>query len=173
MIDILHNQTFIHVENRPKARATFLAECVTRILRVKAGMETKTDRDDIRNQRCLTSGVLTRMMFQDVYTSWWKAVRLSLDREYNFNKGIYDSEKYANMFLQGVMGQVLRGGKLEGEHRDASKVRDLSIGIIRAFKGKWTSGTGAGVGEEKSGVIQSLSRLSFLDFMSHCSSVCR
>jgi DNA-directed RNA polymerase II subunit RPB2 len=168
VIDILHNQTFIHVENRPKARATFLAECVTRILRVKAGMETKTDRDDIRNQRCLTSGVLTRMMFQDVYTSWWKAVRLSLDREYNFNKGIYDGEKYANMFLQGVMGQVLRGGKLEGEHRDASKVRDLSIGIIRAFKGKWTSGTGAGVGEEKSGVIQSLSRLSFLDFMSHC-----
>ena len=168
VIDILHNQTFIHVENRPKARATFLAECVRRILRVKAGMETKTDRDDIRNQRCLTSGVLTRMMFQGVYGGWWKAVRLSLDKEYNFNKGIYDGEKYANLFLQGVMGQVLRGGKLEGEHRDASKARDLTVGIMRAFKGKWSSGSGAGVGEEKTGVIQSLSRLSYLDFMSHC-----
>jgi DNA-directed RNA polymerase II subunit RPB2 len=168
VLDILYNQTFIHVENRPKARATFLAECVRRILSVKAGLEAKTDRDDIRNQRCLTSGVLTRMMFQGVYGSWWKAVRLSIDKEYNFNSSIYRGDKYANLFLQGVMGQVLRGGKLEGEHRDASKARDLTIGIMRAFKGKWSSGTGAGVGEEKTGVIQSLSRLSYLDFMSHC-----
>ena len=39
---------------------------------------------------------------------------------------------------------------------------------MRAFKGKWSSGSGAGVGEEKSGVIQALSRLSYMDFMSHC-----
>jgi DNA-directed RNA polymerase II subunit RPB2 len=70
VLDIIHNQTFIHVEDRPKARASFLAECVRRILRVKAGIDSKTDRDDLRNQRCLTSGILTRMMFQGVYTSW-------------------------------------------------------------------------------------------------------
>jgi len=168
VLDILYNQVFIHVENRPKARASFLAECVRRILRVNAGIDTKTDRDDIRNQRCLTSGVLTRMMFQGVYESWWKAIRLSIDREYNFNKGIYEGDKYANLFLQGVMGQMIRGGRLEGEARDASKARDLTLGIMRAFKGKWSSGTGAGVGEEKTGVIQALSRLSYLDFMSHC-----
>jgi DNA-directed RNA polymerase II subunit RPB2 len=168
VLDILYNQTFIHVENRPRARASFLAECTRRILRVKTGIDTKTDRDDIRNQRCLTSGVLTRMMFQGVYTNWFKAVRLALDREYNFNKGIYEGGKYANLFLQGVMGQMLRGGPMEGEHRDASKARDLGVGIMRAFRGKWSSGSGAGVGEEKSGVIQSLSRLSYLDFMSHC-----
>ncbi|NBO70314.1 MAG: hypothetical protein EBU66_08575, partial [Bacteroidetes bacterium] len=168
VLDILHNQVFIHVENRPKARASFLAECVRRILRVNAGIDTKTDRDDIRNQRCLTSGVLTRMMFQGVYESWWKAIRLSIDREYNFNKGIYEGDKYANLFLQGVMGQMIRGGRLEGEARDASRARDLTLGIMRAFKGKWSSGTGAGVGEEKTGVIQALSRLSYLDFMSHC-----
>jgi DNA-directed RNA polymerase II subunit RPB2 len=168
VLDILYNQTFIHVENRPRARATFLAECARRILRVKAGIDTKTDRDDIRNQRCLTSGVLTRMLFQGVYTSWFKAVRLALDSEYNFNKGIYSNEKYGNLFLQGVMGQMLKGGRLEGEHRDASKARDLTLGIMRGFKGKWSSGSGAGVGEEKTGVIQPLSRLSYLDFMSHC-----
>ena len=168
VLDILHNQTFIHVEDRPRARASFLAECTRRILRVKAGIDTKTDRDDIRNQRCQTSGVLTRMLFQGVYTGWFKAVRLSLDREYNFNKGIYEADKYVNLFQQGVMGQVLRGGRLEGEHREASKARDLTVGIMRGFRGKWSSGSGAGVGEEKSGVIQSLSRLSYLDFMSHC-----
>jgi DNA-directed RNA polymerase II subunit RPB2 len=168
VLDILYNQTFIHVENRPKARATFLAECVRRILRVHAGIDPKTDRDDIRNQRCQTSGTLTRMLFQGVYSNWFKAVRLTLDKEYNYNKGIYEGDKYANLFLYGVMGQILKGGRLEGEHRDASKARDLTVGIMRAFRGKWSSGTGAGVGEEKSGVIQSLSRLSYLDFMSHC-----
>jgi DNA-directed RNA polymerase II subunit RPB2 len=168
VLDILYNQVFIHVENRPKARASFLAECVRRILRVNAGIDTPTDRDDIRNQRCQTSGTLTRMMFQGVYGAWVKAVRLSLNKEFNYNKGIYDGEKYGNLFLQGVMGQMLRGGRLEGEPRDAAKARDLTLGIMRAFKGKWSSGTGAGVGEEKSGVIQALSRLSYLDFMSHC-----
>jgi DNA-directed RNA polymerase II subunit RPB2 len=168
VLDILYNQTFIHVENRPRARAAFLAECVRRILRVKAGIDTATDRDDIRNQRCLTSGVLTRMMFQGVYTNWFKAVRLALDKEYNYNAGIYADDKYANLFLNGVMGQMLKGGRLEGEHREASRARDLTAGIMRAFKGKWSSGSGAGVGEEKTGVIQSLSRLSYLDFMSHC-----
>jgi DNA-directed RNA polymerase II subunit RPB2 len=168
VLDILYNQLFIHVENRPKARAVFLAECIRRILRVKAGIDPPTDRDDIRNQRCLTSGVLTRMMFQGVYDVWRKAVRLSLDREYNYNKGIYGTDKYPNLFLHGVMGQMLRGGRLDGEPRDAGKARDLTLGIMRAFKGKWSSGSGVGVGEEKTGLIQALSRLSYLDFMSHC-----
>ena len=155
VLDIIHNQTFIHVEDRPKARASFLAECVRRILRVKAGIDSKTDRDDLRNQRCLTSGVLTRMMFQGVYISWVSAVRLTLDKERNYNEGIYENDKYQNLFLQGTLNQMFKAGL-------------MTENLMRAFKGKWTSGTGAGVGEEKSGVIQAISRLSYMDFMSHC-----
>ena len=151
----IHNQTFIHVEDRPKARAYFLAECVRRILRVKAGIDSKTDRDDLRNQRCLTSGILTRMMFQGLYMGWMKAVRLTLDKERNYNEGIYEGDKYQNLFLQATLSQMFKAGM-------------ITEGIMRAFKGKWSSGTGAGVGEEKSGVIQALSRLSYMDFMSHC-----
>jgi DNA-directed RNA polymerase II subunit RPB2 len=40
----------------------------------------------------------------------------------------------------------------------------LTNGLMRGFKGKW----GSGIGEEKSGVLQPLSRLSYIDFMSHC-----
>jgi DNA-directed RNA polymerase II subunit RPB2 len=155
VLDILHNQTFIHVEDRPKARAFFLAECVRRILRVKAAIDPKTDRDDLRNQRCLTAGILTRMLFQGVYTNWFKAVRLTLDKERNFNEGIYEGDKYQNLFLQGTLNQMFKAGM-------------ITENLMRAFKGKWSSGTGAGVGEEKSGVIQALSRLSYMDFMSHC-----
>ena len=155
VLDILHNQVFIHVEDKPKARAAFLAECVRRILRVKANIDAPSDRDDIRNQRCQTSGVLTRMLFQGLYADWFKAVRLTLDKERNFNEGIYEGEKYQNLFLQGTLSQMFKAGM-------------ITEGIMRAFKGKWSSGSGAGLGEEKTGVIQALSRLSYMDFMSHC-----
>jgi DNA-directed RNA polymerase II subunit RPB2 len=36
--------------------------------------------------------------------------------------------------------------------------------IMKGYKGKW----GTGLGEDKSGVLQALSRLSYTDFMSHC-----
>lgn len=53
VLDVLHNQTFIHVGDMPKARASFLAECVRRILRVKAGIDSKTTATT-----CATSGAL-------------------------------------------------------------------------------------------------------------------
>ena len=155
VLDILHNQVFIHVENSPKARAAFLAECVRRILRVKANIDAPSDRDDIRNQRCLTSGILIRTLFQGLYTNWLKGVRLTLDKERNFNEGIYDGDKYQNLFLQGTLNKMFNAGM-------------MTEGLMRAFKGKWSSGSGAGIGDEKTGVIQALSRLSYMDFMSHC-----
>jgi DNA-directed RNA polymerase II subunit RPB2 len=155
VLDILHNQTFIHVEDRPGARIAFLAECVRKILRVAAGIDPRTDRDDTRNQRCLTSGVLTRMLFQGVYSTWAKAMLLTIDKEYKNNVSIYQDSNFGNLFLQGTLNQYFMAGQ-------------ITEGIQRAFKGKWSSGSGAGVGEEKTGVIQPLSRLSYIDFLSHC-----
>ena len=169
VLDVLHNKTFIHVEDRPRARAAFLAECVRRILRVKAGIDRETDRDDSRNQRCISSGVLCRMLFQGIYDDWVKAMRLTLDRAYKEHKSMYQDApgtggvedgagrgtNFQNIFAQGSLQKMFRAGEIT-EH------------IMRAFKGKWKSGSGVGVGEEKTGVIQSLSRLSYMDFLSHC-----
>jgi DNA-directed RNA polymerase II subunit RPB2 len=151
VLDVLHNQLFIHVEDRPMARAFFLGECVRKILRVAAGIDTKTDRDDTRNQRCLTSGFLTRMLFQGVYTSWLKFARVTIDKEYKYNPSGYRGDNFANLFSAGNLSTML----------GASFITD---GVMRGFKGKW----GSGVGEEKSGVLQALSRLSYMDFISHC-----
>jgi DNA-directed RNA polymerase II subunit RPB2 len=155
VLDILYNQCFTHVENRPGARAAFLADCVRQILRVKAGLMKSTDRDDTRNQRCLTSGVLTRMLFEGNYKAWSKATLLSMDYEYNKHRGIYQDTNFMNLF----------GSATLTTHFQLGMLTDL---MMKGFKGRWKSGTGAGVGEEKTGVIQALSRLSYLDFMSHC-----
>jgi DNA-directed RNA polymerase II subunit RPB2 len=151
VLNVLQKQTFIHVENRPGARLAFLSECVRRILRVQAGIDAETDRDDIRNQRCLTSGILTRMLFQDVYKVWKKGAILKIDEQYNYNSSLYSDMNFQNLFQQGILNEIF-------------KTASLTDGIFRGFKGKW----GAGLGEEKTGAIQPLSRLSYMDFMSHC-----
>lgn len=151
VLDILYNQTFIHVENRPGARVAFLAECVRKILFVVAGLNPPTDRDDIRNQRCITSGVLTRMLFQGAYTTWKKGMLLTLDKEYKYNSTIYQGPEFAKLFQQGTLLNMFRSGM-------------ITESVMRGFKGRW----GSGVGEEKTGVIQPLSRLSYMDFLSHC-----
>ena len=151
VLDILHNQLFIHVEDLPGARVSFLADCVRQMLRVKAGIDPPTNRDDTRNQRCLSSGFLTQMLFQDIYGGWIKAVSLALDKEYNWKKSIYSNERFTDIFMGGNRATIFQ-------------VQMITEGLLRAFKGKW----GSGFGEEKQGVIQQLSRLSYHDFLSHC-----
>jgi len=149
--DIIYNQMFIHIENKPMNKAVFLAECVRKILRVYANYENNTDRDDIRNQRCLSSGFLIRMLFQNTYTNWVKAVSRTIDAEYKYNNTIYSGDNFLNIFLPGNINTIFQLGF-------------ITQGLNRGFKGKWSSG----VGEEKTGVLQPLSRLSYLDFLSHC-----
>ena len=151
VLDILYNQTFIHVENLPGARVAYLADCVRQMLRVKAGIDSPTNRDDTRNQRCLSSGFLTQMLFQDIYNGWEKAMKLAIDKEYNWKKGFYIDERFAGIFSPGNRAEIF-------------KISVITDSLLRAFKGKW----GAGTGEEKAGVIQQLSRLSYHDFLSHC-----
>jgi len=132
-------------------KAIFLAECVRKILRVYANIDTSTDRDDIRNQRCLTSGLLIRMLFQNTYNNYVKAISRAIDKEYKYNKTIYEGDNFLNIFLPGNMNALFLFGF-------------ITDGINKGFKGKWSSG----LGEEKAGVLQPLSRLSYLDFLSHC-----
>jgi DNA-directed RNA polymerase II subunit RPB2 len=151
--DILFNQVFIHItDTRGGSRLHFLAECVRSILRVHLGMNPKTDRDDTRNQRCLTSGLLLRMLFNNAYSTWKKAVRLSIDKVYEYNTSSYQNEDFLKMFTEGNIEQLFN-------------LHLLTEMIVRGFKGKWQT---SGSGEEKTGALQSLSRISYLDFMSHC-----
>ena len=149
--DILLNKMFIHIENKPMNKAIFLAECVRKILKVRNNIDTATDRDDIRNQRCLTSGFLSRLLFQNVYKRWVKQATLTMDKEYKFNTKTYGGDNFLNLFSGGNIDIFFQNGV-------------ITEGITRGFKGKWTVGPSV----DKTGIIQPLSRLSYLDFLSHC-----
>jgi DNA-directed RNA polymerase II subunit RPB2 len=152
VLDVLNNQFFIHIDvNQPGARAAFLGDCVRRILRVVAGLEPKTDKDDTRNQRLLVSGFSTQMLFSSIYDMWKKAVALSIDKQYNYNEKLYSGLNFLNIFSAGNTSLIFQPIM-------------ITEGIMRGFKGRW----GTGLGEDKAGLIQQLSRLSYLDFLSHC-----
>lgn len=151
VINILRNQMFVHMPSDATSQALFLADCVRRIIRVSEGFDTPPSRDDTRNQRCLTSGFLIQELFNNIYKEWRSAVSLAIDREYYNGKTIYQGENFKNIFVQGNIINIY-------------KVGFITEGIMRAFKGKW----GSALGEDKTGVLQQLSRLSYCDFMSHC-----
>jgi DNA-directed RNA polymerase II subunit RPB2 len=151
VMDVLHNNLFAHCEDNLFTRAMFLGDCVRKILRVAAGIDQPTDRDDIRNQRCLTSGILIRMLFQGVYENWTKQTLLTFDKEYKYNKSIYKGSNFTNLFASATLPQLL-------------VPNFITEGLMRGFKGKW----GSKAGSEEQGVLQMLSRLSYMDFLSHC-----
>ena len=151
VLDIIKNQMFTHMPNDTMSQAFFLAECVRSILRVSEGFEKPTDRDDIRNQRCMTSGYSIQLLFANAYFLWVKAVKLAIDTEWEFNKATYAGTEFRRIFEPSKTNALFLPGH-------------LTENIMRGFKGKW----GTGLGEEKTGVIQAMSRLSYCDFMSHC-----
>lgn len=152
VLDILRNQTFVHMPNDAASQAVFLADCVRRMLRVNEGFDQGTNRDDTRNQRCLVSGFLIQMLFNNAYNLWIKASSLTIEREYELNKNtLYKDYRFHEIF------QDVNAPRIFEQTR-------LTETIMRGFRGKWDSG----LGEEKTGVLQALSRLSYCDFMSHC-----
>lgn len=149
VLDILINQLFTHVPNSFPAKAQFLAEMTRQLLRVEAGLETNTDRDDIRNKRYLTAGTLVRELFTDYLRLWTKNTVLTIDKEYNYNRQFYSGTQFTNIFSDGNLIKMING-------------RLLDEGIMRGFRGKW----GVDAQSERKGVCQPLARISYLDAMS-------
>ena len=150
VLNILHENVFAHVLNKPLARAQYLAELVRKILRVEMGLELPTNRDDIRNQRLLPTGSLLRGLFSECWKAWKKSVRYAVDIQYNYNRSLYQNENFLNIFSPGNISKVLNA-------------KELNDSLMRGFRGRW----GLTEFTLKTGVIQPVARISYLDAMSH------
>ena len=151
VLDIMRNHLFSHVPNRPMARAFYLGDMVQKIIKANAKISANTDRDDIRNQRLLTTGTLLRDLFSAVWKDWRKSVSLAVDRKYNYNTTLYEGAKFIEIF---AAGNII----------DIFQVELLNTALMRGFRGKW----GTSSQNTKIGVLQPLARISYLDAMSHC-----
>ena len=150
VLDILRNHLFSHVPAAPKARAYYLAEMVQKVVKSEAKLIANTDRDDIRNQRLLTTGTLLRDLFSAVWKDWTKAVTLTIDKTYNYNKTLYEGEKFLDLFAPGNVTNIFQ-------------VETLNQSLMKGFRGRW----GTNPHNTKTGVLQPVARISFFDAMSH------
>jgi DNA-directed RNA polymerase II subunit RPB2 len=151
VLDIIHTHLFSHVEDLPGARVKFLGDCVRKLLRVVAKLDEPPSRDDTRNQRLLSSGFLCQMMFQYIYKDYVKLVKQTVAEMFVYNETVYKDDKFKTIFDPTQQNHVFLTGH-------------ITKAVMRAFKGKWETGPS----REESGVLQEMSRLSYLDFMSHC-----
>jgi DNA-directed RNA polymerase II subunit RPB2 len=138
------------VKSEQASRITFLADCVRKILRVVKGYDQPASRDDTRNQRLLTSGFLCQQLFQHAYKEYVRSVKLAIDSAYAYNEKTYEGKAFANIFDPGSRSTIFAALFLTEQ-------------MIKGFKGQWQ----IGVSKKSEGVLQELSRLSYLDFISH------
>lgn len=150
VLDILQNLMLPHVVDEPLTRAQYLATMTREALMVNAGLKTKTDRDDIRNQRYLGTGVLVRELFNACWKEWRSEVILTIDRAYRSNEQLYQGESVFNLFEEGNLQKMFQP-------------ETLNKYIMRGFRGKW----GTNEFNTKTGVLQPLARISYLDATSH------
>ena len=151
VLDILRNSLFSHVPNKYMSRAYYLGDMVLKIIKADARIIANTDRDDIRNQRLLTTGTLVRDLFAAIWKDWKKKVALSVDKKYNYNTTLYEGEKFLDIFAAGNIIEIFQA-------------EELNTALMRGFRGKW----GTNSFDMKEGVLQPVARISYLDAMSHC-----
>ncbi len=150
VLDIIHNLLLPHVPDEPMARALYLAEMARAAIQAKAGVRGKSDRDDMRAHRFLPTGTLVRELFNGCWKEWRKKVIEEIDRTYRGNDQLYQGEALFELFAPGNVGTMFQPMLL-------NKM------IMRGFGGKW----GTNEMNMKTGVLQPLARISYLDALSH------
>jgi len=150
VFDIVQNLMLPHVPDEPLARAQYLAEMVRAALQAAAGKREKTSRDDMRNKRFLTTGTLVRELFNGCFKDFRAAFTLETDRAYRGKSDTYAGRRIFDLFSPQNLMNLFQPQKLD-------------TAILRGFRGKW----GTNERNTKTGVMQPLARISYLDATSH------
>jgi DNA-directed RNA polymerase II subunit RPB2 len=139
-------------------RALFLGQAIRRLVRTALGKEEPLDRDDFANRRLDVSGALLAKLFRDIYIRQRARIAMRLDAEWQ--SGAWR-----------ISGDVTR---LVGNHNIASLFEAGSVvtdKIHRSMKGSWGADDKDAEGESndaaESGIVQDLSRLSYMSYVSH------
>lgn len=128
-------------------KAVFLGHVVNHLVKVCLGIEKETDRDNYMFKRLGISGFLLGDIFKDFYNQFRNKLRNELDK----------------MYEQGSWQEVEELNKAVNEYNKA-KLFDpnlITSGLVRSLKGQW------GIDRLQQGIVQDLSRVSYMSFISH------
>jgi DNA-directed RNA polymerase II subunit RPB2 len=148
VLEILADYFLPHVgETNFIQKAYYLGHIVFKLLKVFAGIDNETNRDNFKFKRIDTPGVLISELFREYYNMQQKAIKLRFEKVLYFNQDIYENN------LPGLIN----------DNQDAFSERIVESGFKKAFKGNW----GAQTHTKKIGVLQDMNRLSHNTMLSH------
>lgn len=153
---VLVNDLFPNVGHEFRNKALFLGHLLNKLVRTVLGIISESDRDNYVYKRVDISGFLIGNLFRDYYNQFRNTVRSLLDKQYLF--GPWKTTKdITNLLNKSNIGSIFLSNIIED-------------GFKKSLKGSW----GKSMTEEvqdadaiKQGIVQDLSRISYLGFMSH------
>lgn len=153
---VIINDLFPNVGNEYKNKALFLGHIVKKLVKVCLGITKESDRDSYLFKRVDISGFLMGNLFRDYYNQFRQTVRNNIDSQY-----LYGPWKQ----LENIKF-LINKGNLD----NFFKSEIVDNGMKKSLKGSW----GVNMVEEqqdlddiKQGLVQDLSRISYMGFMSH------
>lgn len=137
---LIKTKVLSHIEDGNKAKMFYIGHITKKLLNVLLHKEDVTDRDNFKNKRVETPGVLMAQLFKKLYKNMTKALKMSILKETNKNLDIS-----INKFIKKA---IIENG--------------LKYSLAT---GNWNAKVG--VENKKIGVAQMLNRLTFSATQSH------
>ena len=128
-------------------KATYLGQITRQFIDVMMGVQEETDRDNLMNKRIYSSGLLLADIFKDLYNDFRLKSMIRVDNTYN-------------QLLSSIVDVDNLLEKLENDFFTAdmfSRSEELKFGLIKTLKGN----------TDENGIVQDLSRLSYIGTVSH------
>ena len=139
------NGTYVSLNKK----AMFLGHISNHIVKICLGWEKESDRDNYIFKRVDISGFLTANLFRDFYNAFRNNARARVDSTYNYGSFI-DKTDISDLITQTNRWKIFDSNIIEN-------------GMTSSLKGKW----GVNQDPEKGGIVQDLSRISYIGFLSH------
>lgn len=153
---VLTHDLFPNVGYSLKNKALFLGHLIHKLVKTALGIIPESDRDNYVYKRVDISGFLVGNLFRDYYNQFRNAVRSTVDRQYL--TGPWRSTKDITNLINKTNTNYIFNNRI------------IEDGFKKSLKGSW----GRSMVEEmqdteniKQGIVQDLSRISYMGFISH------
>jgi len=146
---ILTLDLFPNIEDGLREKGMYLGYLVKQVIKTVLGVLPPSDRDSYAFKRVDISGYLLSQLFQETYSKFRKNIRNELDEYYKF-------------------GHIETTGKID-ELVNKSNINRIFTPVFisdtftRSLKGMW----GQVTDDPEQGLVQDLSRISYIGFLSH------
>ena len=151
--EILANDVFPNVGFSYKKKAIFLGYIINELVKVCLGAKKESDRDSYIFKRVDISGFLIGNLFRDYYNQFKNKIRNKIDNEYLYGP-LKNARDITGLINKSNLGFVFQHYIIED-------------GMKKSLRGSWGVSTEDTNKEAKEGLVQDLSRLSYLGAMSH------